>query len=261
VTRKKTRRKACVFDIETIADPEMAKLLPAVKASGNLRDPEKIKIDIKEKEKKRRNEMGLHPLQNMVCCMAIHDLETGKSQAITMAGDTGKAEKLVLEKAWEALSNYDFFVSFNGIEFDVRFLNLNSLKRRVRQCPDYQKDVGQTNFDADQMAPKCVGKPKYSDMTADEIKASWEVNAQRARNEGTNVHEYAECLWAGRKVPNRYPIAADYCLSRWIRPLKTSKIGDCHLLPPKRLSFLLSLDWPARSTCFGLIIGQRVRSL
>jgi predicted PolB exonuclease-like 3'-5' exonuclease len=132
VTRKKTRRKACVFDIETIADPEMAKLLPAVKAAGNLKDPEKIKIDIKEKEKKRRNEMGLHPLQNMVCCMAIHDLERGKSQAITMVGDTGRAEKLVLEKAWEALSNYDFFVSFNGIEFDVRVLNLNSLKRRVR---------------------------------------------------------------------------------------------------------------------------------
>jgi len=32
-------------------------------------------------------------------------------------------------------------------------------------------------FDADQMAPKCVGKPKYPGMTADEIKASWEVNA------------------------------------------------------------------------------------
>jgi len=132
VTSKKLRPKACVFDIETIADPEMAKLLPPVKAAGNLKDPEKIKIDIEEKEKKRRNEMGLHPLQNMVCCVAIHDLEMGKSQAITMGGDTGKDEKLVLEKAWEALSNYDFFISFNGIEFDVRVLNLNSLKRRVR---------------------------------------------------------------------------------------------------------------------------------
>jgi hypothetical protein len=65
-------------------------------------------------------------------------------------------------------------------------------------------------FDADQMAPKCVGKPKYSGMTADEIKASWEANAQRARNEGTNVHEYAECLWDGRKVPE--PIS-DRCRS------------------------------------------------
>ncbi len=129
---KTISRKVCVFDIETVADPETEKLLPAVKAAGNLKDPEKIKVDIEDKAKKRRNEMGLHPLQNMVCCVAIHDLQDGKSQAIIMGGDTGKDEKLVLEKAWEALSKYDFFVSFNGIEFDVKVLNLNSVKRRVR---------------------------------------------------------------------------------------------------------------------------------
>jgi hypothetical protein len=56
-------------------------------------------------------------------------------------------------------------------------------------------------FDADQMAPRCVGKPKYPGMTADEIKASWEANAKRARDEGTNVHEYAQCLWEGQKRP------------------------------------------------------------
>jgi predicted PolB exonuclease-like 3'-5' exonuclease len=129
---KPISRKVCVFDIQTIADPETEKLLPAVKAAGNLKDPEKIKVDIEDKAKKRRNEMGLHPLQNMVCCVAIHDLQDRKSQAIIMGGNTGKDEKLVLEKAWEALSKYDFFVSFNGIEFDVKVLNLNSVKRRVR---------------------------------------------------------------------------------------------------------------------------------
>ena len=57
------------------------------------------------------------------------------------------------------------------------------------------------HFDADKIAPLCVGKPKYQGMTAEEIKVSWEANAQRARDEGTNVHEYAQSLWAGLKKP------------------------------------------------------------
>lgn len=57
------------------------------------------------------------------------------------------------------------------------------------------------HFDADKMAPRCVNKPKYKGMTAEQIKESWEANAQRARNEGTNVHEYAENLWAGKDKP------------------------------------------------------------
>jgi hypothetical protein len=55
VTSKKLRHKAWVFDIETIADPKMAKLLPPVKAAGNLRDPEKIKMILRKK--KRNAEM------------------------------------------------------------------------------------------------------------------------------------------------------------------------------------------------------------
>ena len=128
----KSKQKACVFDIETIADPEIVGFLSPVEPAGNLRDPEKIRLDIEKKEKKRREEMGLTPLQNMVCCVAIHDLQSGKSHAITMGGETGEDEKQVLEVTWEALSKYDFFVSFNGIEFDVKTLNLNSIKRRVR---------------------------------------------------------------------------------------------------------------------------------
>jgi hypothetical protein len=91
VTRKKTRLKACVFDIETIADPEMAKLLPPVKVAGNLKDPEKIKIDIEEKEKKRRNEMGLHPLQKLEhgtkrrnCC--VRHFPCGKHRQVMESG-------------------------------------------------------------------------------------------------------------------------------------------------------------------------------
>ena len=57
------------------------------------------------------------------------------------------------------------------------------------------------HFDADKIAPLCVGKAKYQGMTAEQIKVSWEANAKRARDEGTNVHEYAQCLWAGLSRP------------------------------------------------------------
>jgi predicted PolB exonuclease-like 3'-5' exonuclease len=132
MAKRKINRTSCVFDIETIADPEMLTLLPPVEPDSRLKDPEKIKLDIEKKEKKRLTEMGLHPLQNMVCCVAIHDLDTRESQAILMCGESGADEKMVLEQTWEALCKYDRFVSFNGNEFDVRVLNLNSMKRRVR---------------------------------------------------------------------------------------------------------------------------------
>lgn len=53
------------------------------------------------------------------------------------------------------------------------------------------------HFDADAMAPRCVGKPKYKGMSADEIKAAWDAESLRGRTEGTNVHYYAECLMNG----------------------------------------------------------------
>jgi hypothetical protein len=49
-------------------------------------------------------------------------------------------------------------------------------------------------FDAPAMAQKCAGKKKYAGMTADEVLAAWETEAERGRSEGTNTHLYAECL-------------------------------------------------------------------
>lgn len=49
-------------------------------------------------------------------------------------------------------------------------------------------------FDADKMALRCAGKKKYVGMTADEVKTSWADKGRTARDEGTNVHLYAEKL-------------------------------------------------------------------
>lgn len=52
-------------------------------------------------------------------------------------------------------------------------------------------------FDTDTVAAKCVGKPKYKGLSADEIKQAWADESLRGRTEGTHVHFYAECLLNG----------------------------------------------------------------
>ena len=46
-------------------------------------------------------------------------------------------------------------------------------------------------FDTEAVSQNCVGKPKYKDMTAEQIRQQWKAKANWSRNEGTNVHEYA----------------------------------------------------------------------
>ena len=53
-------------------------------------------------------------------------------------------------------------------------------------------------FDTEKMAVKCAGKkPKYTGMTAEDIKEAWADEAHRGQTEGTNTHAYAECLLNG----------------------------------------------------------------
>ncbi len=69
--------------------------------------------------------------------------------------------------------------------------------------------VGQyfPKFDIDTVAEKCANgnNPDYSKyQCAAEIKAAWEAEGERGRNEGSNVHEYAEGLidsWPKVKLP------------------------------------------------------------
>lgn len=112
------------FDLETIANMSVLKLLPPVEAKANLKDPEKIRLDIEQKEKDRLDKMGLNPHHNMICCFAWCN---GKdSGTIMLEEESNEAERDLLIKAWKLLSNYSYFVTFNGIEFDVPTMNLHS---------------------------------------------------------------------------------------------------------------------------------------
>jgi hypothetical protein len=52
-------------------------------------------------------------------------------------------------------------------------------------------------FDTDAVAARCVGKPKYAGLSADEIKAAWRAKANAATKRGTRVHLFAERLMTG----------------------------------------------------------------
>lgn len=124
-------QKAIAFDLETIANPDVLKILgPAEAKLGNLKDPEKIKAKMAEAEQKRLAEMGLNPHHNMIACVGWCDSEN--SGVITLADATLKAETELLQQLWELLNGYNYFITFNGLSFDVPVINLHSLYCRVR---------------------------------------------------------------------------------------------------------------------------------
>lgn len=52
-------------------------------------------------------------------------------------------------------------------------------------------------------AEKCASgvNPRYAGKTVESILDEWEAEGERGRDEGTNVHEYAECRLTGDKPP------------------------------------------------------------
>lgn len=50
---KKTNDAVVAFDLETIANRSIIKLLPEVTAKGTLKDPKKIEADIAEKKRNK----------------------------------------------------------------------------------------------------------------------------------------------------------------------------------------------------------------
>ena len=56
-------------------------------------------------------------------------------------------------------------------------------------------------FDAVAVAAKCAGKGKYAGLAADEILYKWQVEGDRGRREGHNLHRFCECILGGYPVP------------------------------------------------------------
>jgi len=122
--------KTCIFDLETIANPEMTPYLPEVQADPRLKDPEKIKADVEKKKQKQVGEMGLNPETNLICTFAWMDFDDREPHSLVLDMDTLN-EKDILSDIWEVLREYGQFVTFNGNAFDVEILKWHSMVHQI----------------------------------------------------------------------------------------------------------------------------------
>jgi len=113
------------FDIETIPDESKVDLLPVQYARGNLKDPSKIAADLEQKKQSQIGKMSLESNFGKICCVAFKDKD--RTFSILDA-----SEVKVLKETWLILQKYPFFVTFNGLLFDVPFLIKRSWLAGIR---------------------------------------------------------------------------------------------------------------------------------
>jgi predicted PolB exonuclease-like 3'-5' exonuclease len=123
--------KEIAFDLETVANQSVLASLPPAKAAvGNLKDPEKIIAKQAEAEKERRAKAGLNPHHNRIAVFGWADGES--SGHLILEAESDEAERRLIVEAWDILSNYERFVTFNGDAFDIPIMRLHSLFLKVR---------------------------------------------------------------------------------------------------------------------------------
>jgi len=116
------------FDIETIIDPSVIPFLPPVKPDARMTPGgEKYLADIEAKKAAQLEHMPLDPRFNLVAVLGWCD---GKKSGHLILKDEGN-EKEFLSRAWKVLGQYNFFLSFNGIEFDVPCIRLHTIRHGI----------------------------------------------------------------------------------------------------------------------------------
>lgn len=128
-------------DIETVPDLSMLDLLPEVKASRVLKDPEKIEKDLNEKKLKQIEEMSVDPIFAKIICICLYN----PKNKITLLGD----EKDIIQKFWNEVGNgnHGRIFTYNGRGFDIDVI----LKRGLKY------DVGHFVTDCMLFRPKYTG--------------------------------------------------------------------------------------------------------
>ena len=127
--------RTLALDLESIADPSKVDLLPPVEAAKNLKDPAKIQADIAEKQQSLRDKMGLDPTTNLICSLATRDVDTGDENA-WLLNQYLSNEREIIENFWELAHQYDRFVTFNGMSFDVPVIRWHSMIHQIRPSVD-----------------------------------------------------------------------------------------------------------------------------
>jgi DNA polymerase elongation subunit (family B) len=139
--------KRLVFDIETVANPEMVALLPEPKAPSTYKDPEKIAAYVAEKKAQQLAEAALDPDTGRVA--AIGWMEIGgedepplrlnrkakrkppEASANIVQPEFGERE--VLTAAWAFMASCDGnLIGYNILGFDIPFLLRRSMAMGVK---------------------------------------------------------------------------------------------------------------------------------
>ena len=127
--------KALCLDIETISNPAMLDLLPPVEPNKTLKDLAKIQADIEAKKQAQIDKMGLDPTTNLICSLAVEDVDT-KDENVWMLNEGLSNEAELLAEFWEIAHGYDRFVTFNGMAFDIPIIKFHSMLHGVRPAVD-----------------------------------------------------------------------------------------------------------------------------
>lgn len=153
------------IDIETMPNMEVAHLLPEVKASKTLKDPEKIKADIEKKKQEQIDKMALSPEFGKIACIGIY----GEGRKEVLVGD----EKEMLESFFNFFRTsevYTKFITFNGKNFDMDFIHKRALHYgivKLSTMKDWTDKYTHNEFHIDLMQEYCkYGEYKKLDLLA-----------------------------------------------------------------------------------------------
>jgi len=131
--------KKLVFDIETIGQD--FKELDKITQEYLLHYAES-----EEEEEETKERLGFYPLTGEIVVIGVLNPDTGQGGVFAQPGKAKNPpeiieegvtafwgnEKEILEKFWEAVRLYDYFISFNGRSFDVPFLMIRSAIQKVK---------------------------------------------------------------------------------------------------------------------------------
>lgn len=115
-----------IFDIETVANPEMVALLPEPKAPATYKDPGKIASYIAEKRAQQLDDAALDPDTGRIC--AIGMLTNYETDPVAHMAEGDASERRLLLWAWNRFDLCDGnAVGYNILGFDIPFMLRRSM--------------------------------------------------------------------------------------------------------------------------------------
>lgn len=124
--------RTILLDVETVGLAEAVNWFDPVRPKANLRDPEKIKADIAEKEAERDDRLGLDPDCCRIVALCYHIV--GGADPVVLLAKTEDEERELLTAFWLAYTAVPNtrLVTYNGHKFDLVVIQMRSIYLGVK---------------------------------------------------------------------------------------------------------------------------------